>query len=197
MRNIREAQKTRETKETSINIYLNLDNYKDPSISTGIPFFDHMLTQIAVHSSFTLELKAKGDIEVDFHHTVEDTGIVFGQVLNEALNKKVGIARYGFALLPLDETLIEVALDISGRAFLNYDVQIERDKIGNFDTELIYEFLHAFVINSNVTLHITKRYGKNSHHIAEAIFKGLAHSLKNAVKITDNKIPSSKGLIGQ
>jgi imidazoleglycerol-phosphate dehydratase len=193
--NNRESKKVRKTKETNVEIYVNLDTCKDPSISTGIAFLDHMLTQLSVHGCFQLDIKATGDLEVDYHHLIEDIGILLGQCFYEATGDKKGIARFGYSLIPMDEALAEVVVDISGRPYLQYDVVIGTESIMNLNTDLIYEFLYAFVINAKITAHIIKRYGKNAHHIIEAIFKALAYSLKSALKIESNTIKSTKGLI--
>lgn len=192
---IRESKKIRKTKETAVEIYINLDVFNEPSISTGIPFFDHMLTQLAMHGGFQVDVKAKGDLEVDYHHLVEDVGILLGQCFYEATGDKKGIARFGNSLIPMDEALAEVVIDISGRPYLQYDVVIDTESIINFNTDLIYEFLYAFVMNAKITMHVIKRYGENAHHIIEAIFKSLAYSLKSALKIESNTIKSTKGLI--
>ena len=192
---IRESKKIRKTKETAVEIYINLDVFNEPSISTGIPFFDHMLTQLAMHGGFQVDVKAKGDLEVDYHHLVEDVGILLGQCFYEATGDKKGIARFGNSLIPMDEALAEVVIDISGRPYLQYDVVIDTESIINFNTDLIYEFLYAFAMNAKITMHIIKRYGNNAHHVIEAIFKSLAIALKDAFTIEGNVIKSTKGLI--
>ena len=192
---VRESKKIRKTKETAVEVYLNLDVFSEPSISTGIPFFDHMLSQLSTHGEFQLGLKANGDLDVDYHHLVEDVGILLGQSFYDAIGDKAGIARFGHALIPMDEALSEAVVDISGRPYLNYDVSIKTESILNFNTDLIYEFLYAFTMNAKFTIHILLRYGENAHHIIESIFKSLAYALKGALKIEGNIIKSTKGLI--
>ena len=189
----RTAKIARKTLETEIFLEIDLDGTGEYKIDSGVPFLDHMLTLFAVHSGFDLTVNAKGDIEVDYHHSVEDIGICLGKALFKALGDKKGIERYGYVVLPMEESLVEVCLDICNRPYLVFNAEFLRDKIGSFDTELIEEFMRAFCVNAGITLHINMRYGKNSHHIAEAIFKALARALKIAVKITNTKIPSSKG----
>jgi imidazoleglycerol-phosphate dehydratase len=192
---LRKSNIIRNTNETKISVELNIDGTGKYEINTGIGFFDHMLELFAKHSLIDLKLKAVGDTHIDFHHTVEDVGIALGQAFTTALNDKRGIARYGFFLLPMDETLIEAALDFSGRSHLNFDVELFVNKVGNFDTELTEEFFKAFSDNAKINLHIVKRYGKNSHHIIEGIFKAVARSIKTAVKIENDDIPSTKGVL--
>ena len=192
---MRSATIERITNETSINLVLNLDGNGIGAINTNIPFFDHMLEQLIFHSSVDLELNAQGDVEIDYHHTVEDCGICLGKAFMEALGDKKGINRYGFFLLPMDDALIRVALDFSGRSFLSWKVSFPTNRVGNFDVELVREFFNAFSTNSGATLHVEKLDGFNSHHISEAIFKTMGKSIKMA--ITKNKgmeiIPSTKG----
>ncbi len=192
---MRRAKLERITNETKINLVLDLDGSGKGAIKTNIPFFDHMLEQLIFHSSVDLELKAQGDIEIDYHHTVEDCGICLGKAFMEALGDKKGINRYGFFLLPMDDALIRVALDFSGRSFLSWKVSFPTNRVGNFDLELVREFFNAFSTNSGATLHVEKLDGFNSHHISEAIFKTMGKSIKMA--ITKNKgmeiIPSTKG----
>ena len=189
----------RKTKETAINLTIDLDgNGKQVSVNSGIGFFDHMLNLFAAHGRFDLGLDCDGDIEVDGHHSVEDIGIALGQAVKEALGDKKGITRYASFYLPMDETLALVALDISGRPFLVYDGTEMAPMIGNYDTELTEEFLRAFAFNAGITLHVKILYGSNSHHKVEAIFKALGHALHDAVKInpeTADEIPSTKGLL--
>lgn len=195
---MRIAKIERKTKETEVSIYLNLDGQGKAEISTGCGFLNHMLELFASHAKFDLIVKCKGDLDVDCHHTVEDIGIVLGSCLNEAIGDKMGIFRYGSFTLPMDEALIMVALDISGRSFLNYNVAIIADKVGDFDTELGEEFLQAFVRTAQITLHIEQLEGKNAHHILEAIFKALARALRKAVSIdleSKDQIPSTKGIL--
>ncbi len=195
---MRESKIIRKTNETDISLYLNLDGKGESIIDTGCGFLDHMLTLFAKHGRFDLSVKCVGDSQVDWHHTVEDVGICLGLALKEALGDMKGITRYGFMILPMDETLILSSIDISGRAQLCYSLDIPTEKVGEFDTELTEEFMLAFVRNSNITLHIKQLDGKNSHHIIEGTFKSLARSLRQAVKIdkeTENEIPSTKGVL--
>lgn len=192
---MRQADVQRVTSETEIYVSIDLDGSGIYEIDTGIGFFNHMLELFSKHSGIDIKLKVKGDTHIDFHHTVEDVGIVLGNGILQALGDKRGINRYGFFLLPMDETLIECAVDLSGRSFLNYDVKFFSDKVGGFDTELVGEFLKAFSDNLKANIHLVKRYGKNSHHIAEGIFKCLAKSIKMSIKIVDDSIPSTKGVI--
>jgi len=191
----RSASRQRETAETSISVDLVLDGSGSGNIDTGIPFFDHMLVLLAKHSLFDLTIKAQGDLAVDFHHTVEDTGIVLGEALAEALSTKKGIRRYGWAQIPMDETLAQVAIDLSGRPFLEFRVQPQTGPIGSFDFGLVEEFSRALAMSSAMTLHVEVEYGKNNHHIAEAIFKALARALDMACQIDPRVtgVPSSKG----
>ena len=191
----RSASRQRETAETSVSVDLVLDGSGAGDIDTGIPFFDHMLVLLAKHSLFDLTIKAEGDLAVDFHHTVEDTGIVLGEALAEALSTKTGIRRYGWARIPMDETLAQVAIDLSGRPFLAFRVPSETAPIGSFDFGLVEEFSRALAMSSAMTLHVEVEYGKNNHHIAEAIFKALARALDMACQIDPRVtgVPSSKG----
>jgi imidazoleglycerol-phosphate dehydratase len=191
----RRASISRETSETAISIDLLLDGSGASSVKTGIPFFDHMLTLFSKHSLFDLRIEARGDLEVDYHHTVEDTGIVLGKCLNQALGEKAGIKRYGWALLPMDDVLAQVAVDLSGRSFFKYRVPSSVPPIGNFDFQLVEEFLRALTENASLNLHVEMRYGHNNHHIAEAIFKGLARALDQACQFDPRVagVPSSKG----
>lgn len=193
----RTAQIKRNTKETQIAVKLNLDGTGKGAVSTGIEFMDHMLQLFARHGKIDLALKAKGDLGVDYHHTVEDLGIALGTALKNALGNKSGIRRYGFSLLPMDEALAQVALDISGRPYLVYDVEYGKKKIVNFDPQLIEEFFYAFVINAGVTMHINLLAGKNVHHIFEAVFKGFAKAVEMAISIDKREkgIPSTKGIL--
>ncbi len=188
----------RETAETDIKLRINLDGTGDSSVKTGVGFLDHMMTLFSRHGRFDLNLECDGDTYVDDHHSVEDIGICLGMAFSEALGEMRGINRYGHIILPMDETLILCAVDISGRACLCFDAEFYTDKIGTFDTELIEEFFAAFVRTSKVTLHIKKLDGKNSHHIAEGIFKAFARTMKTAVAIDENlgdEIPSTKGVL--
>lgn len=195
---MRIAEMERKTNETQISLYLNLDGQGKAEIATGCGFLDHMLELFASHAKFDLKVKCKGDLKVDCHHTVEDIGIVLGTCFNEAVGDKRGICRYGSFTLPMDEALIMVALDISGRSYLNYNVAIIADKVGDFDTELGEEFMQAFVRAAKITLHIEQLEGKNAHHILEAIFKATARALRKAVSIdmdSKDEIPSTKGIL--
>lgn len=192
---MRTAEIKRKTKETDIEIFVKLDGEGKVSINTGIGFFDHMLTAFGVHSGIDLQVDVTGDLYVDGHHTVEDTGIVLGQAFAKALGDKVGIARYGSAFVPMDEALGFCALDISGRPFLAFNAEFNDDRIGEYDNCLTEEFFRAFAFNSGITLHIRKEYGKNDHHVAEAIFKAVAHALKEAMEIKGDKILSTKGVL--
>ena len=192
---MRIASLKRESKETQISIELNLDGSGKAQIDTQVGFFDHMLQLLAFHSQMDLNLKAVGDLQVCDHHTVEDCGIILGTCFKQALGDKKGIARYGFMSLPMDETLCQVSLDISGRSFLVYNCELKRDNIGNFSCEMVEEFLRAFAFNAGITLHVNVYYGSNDHHKIEAIFKALGRALKQAIKIEGNQIPSSKGML--
>ena len=185
----------RSTKETSINLALNLDGTGKAKIETSIPFFDHMLDQLVFHSLVDLELNAQGDIGIDFHHTVEDCGICLGKAFFEAMGDKKGISRYGFFLLPMDDALARVALDFSGRSFLSWKVRFPTNNVGTFDLELVREFFNAFIMHSGATLHVEVLDGFNSHHISEAIFKGMGKAIKMAIAKNQklNTIPSTKG----
>ncbi|MCH7633440.1 MAG: imidazoleglycerol-phosphate dehydratase HisB [Proteobacteria bacterium] len=196
---MREATIARKTKETSIEVTVNLDGGGVYQVSTGIGFLDHMLEQLSRHSLIDLTVKAKGDLHIDFHHTTEDTAIAIGQAVSEALGERTGIVRYGSALVPMDETLTRVALDASNRPYLIWRVSFTRPKIGDMDTELFKEWFQAFSQHAGVTLHIETLYGENSHHIVESCFKGLARSLRAAVAIDPRKsgdVPSTKGVLG-
>ena len=188
----------RNTEETKIELSLNLDGKGESKIDTGCGFFDHMLTLFAKHSKIDLDVTCKGDINVDYHHTVEDIGIVLGKALLEALGDKKGINRYADTILPMDESLILTAIDISGRSYLGFDVVFPTEKIGDFDTELVEEFFMALTRCAEITLHIKKMAGENSHHIAEGIFKSFARTLRNAVALDENfkdQLPSTKGVL--
>lgn len=192
----RTAQVERKTKETEISVKLNLDGEGNVKIDTGVGFFDHMLTAFGVHGGLDLEVNVKGDLYVDAHHTVEDTGIVIGQAIAQALGDKNGILRYGNAYIPMDEALGFCALDVSGRPFLVFDADFSDDKMGEMDTCLVEEFFRALSFNSGITLHLKNCYGKNDHHISEALFKAFAHAFKNAVKKNNNgEVLSTKGVL--
>ena len=187
----------RKTNETDINLSLNLDGNGKRSVSTGIGFFDHMLDLLAKHALFDLEIKATGDTNVDFHHTVEDVGICMGLAVKEALGEKAGIVRFSNVSVPMQESLANVALDISGRSALVFNAKLDSKKIGDFDSELIKEFLEAFTVNAGLNLHVDVPYGENAHHIAEAIFKGIAKALDRATRIDErtDEVPSTKGVL--
>lgn len=189
----RKSSITRETTETKISIDLNVDGDGNYNVDTGIGFLNHMLELFTKHGSFDMTLKADGDLHIDAHHTAEDIGIVMGDAFREALGDKRGIKRYGFFLLPMDETLIECAVDFSGRTYLNFDAKIPSEKVGDFDTELVEEFFKAFADRAGINLHIVKRYGRNTHHIIEGIFKCFARSVKDAVRVESDKMMSTKG----
>ncbi|WP_128928779.1 imidazoleglycerol-phosphate dehydratase HisB [Bradyrhizobium guangxiense] len=196
---MRTATIKRKTKETDIEVSVNLDGTGVANIATGIGFFDHMLDLLARHSRIDLTVKAAGDLHIDYHHTTEDTGIALGQAVKQALGNMAGITRYAGVHMPMDETLTRVVIDISGRPFLVFKADFPRDKIGEFDTELVREWFQAFAINAGVTLHVETLYGDNSHHIAESCFKGLARALRTAVAIDPKavgEIPSTKGSLG-
>jgi imidazoleglycerol-phosphate dehydratase len=192
----RQATVDRSTKETKIKATVDLDGTGAYDIATGVGFLDHMLEQLARHSLIDITLKAKGDLHIDFHHTTEDSGIVLGQAIAKALGDKQGIARYADVHLPMDETLTRVAVDVSGRPYLIWDVTFPRPKLGDMDTELFREFFQAFAQNAGITLHMANLYGENNHHIAETCFKGLARALRTAIAIDPRqagRVPSTKG----
>ena len=195
----RSAHVHRSTKESDIDIVLDLDGTGSCEISTGLPFFDHMLSQLGKHGGFDLRVAATGDLDVDAHHTVEDTGLSLGQAFGNALGDKVGIQRFASIALPLDEALVDVALDCSGRPYLRYEVELgdERAPLGTpgFDPQLAEEFFRAFATEAAITLHIELRYGKNTHHIIEAAFKATARALRAAVRVEGNSLPSTKGVL--
>lgn len=191
----RTAAKHRSTKETDIEIRLALDGEGKAVVATGLPFFDHMLEQLGRHGGFDLEVRAKGDLDVDAHHTVEDVGIVLGGVLAEALGDKAGVRRFASLLLPLDEALVQVALDLSGRPYLVYEVETSPERIGTFDPQLAEEFWRAFTTTSGITLHLKTLSGRNGHHVLEACFKGVARCLRDAVRVEGTDIPSTKDVL--
>jgi len=191
----RYAEQKRTTKETTVDLALDVDGAGTTTVATGIPFFDHMLEQLGKHAGFDLRIEASGDLEVDLHHTVEDVGIVLGNALREALGDKRGVRRFANALVPLDEALVQVALDLSGRPFLVYDVEPVAEWIGTFDPQLAEEFWKGFVDGARVTLHIRSISGKNGHHVIEASFKGVARALRDAVKVEGADVPSTKGTL--
>jgi imidazoleglycerol-phosphate dehydratase len=194
----RHADITRNTSETRITIMLDLDGTGTAQVATGIGFLDHMLTAFARHSLFDLDIRAEGDLHIDFHHTTEDIGIVLGQALAQAVGDKRGVRRYGHAVVPMDEALVDAAVDLSGRPFLAWSPQFERDKIGEMDTELFGEFFRALAMNGLLTLHVTQRAGHNAHHVAEACFKAVARALRAATEPdprAPSSIPSTKGAL--
>lgn len=196
---MRKAEIVRETKETRVTLAVDLDGTGRTNVSTGVGFLDHMLDLLGRHARFDLDIKAVGDLHIDFHHTTEDVGIVLGQAVRKALGDMRGITRYADVLLPMDETLTRVAIDISGRPFLVFRTEFAVPKIGEFDTELVREFFQAFASNAGVTLHVETLYGVNAHHIAESCFKGLARVLRAAVAVDPaaaGEIPSTKGALG-
>lgn len=195
---MRKSKISRTTGETQIDVSINLDGSGKSNIETGIGFLDHMLDLLARHSLIDMEIKAKGDLHIDFHHTAEDVGIALGQAVKEALGDKKGITRYASLDLPMDEALTRVAIDVSGRPFLVFKVSFSRDKVGEMDTELFQEWFQSFAMNAGITLHVENFYGENNHHIAESAFKGLARALRIALSIdprTKDQIPSTKGLL--
>ncbi len=195
---MRKAEITRQTAETRITMQIDLDGKGSGTIDTSCPFLDHMLTLFASHGRFDLNVQAKGDIEVDYHHLVEDCGIVLGEAFHQALGDRKGIHRYGDCILPMDEALILTAVDFSGRSFLDYRIQVPTEKVGDFDTELAEEFWYGFVRKAECALHFQMLAGKNSHHILEGSFKSAARSLRQAVSIDEgfkDEIPSTKGVL--
>ena len=188
---------SRNTKETEIQISLNLDGSGKADIQTGIGFFDHMLNSFARHGFFDLTVKAKGDLEVDTHHTIEDTGIVLGQAIKQAVGDKKGIVRYGSQILPMDESLVLCALDLCGRPYLVYDLDLDREKVGDLETEMVREFFYAVSYSARMNIHIKELYGSNDHHVMEAIFKAFARSLRTACEkdLRMTGIPSTKGVL--
>ena len=196
---MRKASITRKTKETSIEVRVNLDGSGLYDVSTGIGFLDHMLEQLSRHSLMDLYVRAEGDLHIDFHHTTEDTGIAIGQAVDQALANRAGITRFGLAYIPMDETLSRVALDISARPYLIWRVDFSKPKLGDMDTELFKEWFQAFAQAAGITLHVENLYGANNHHIVESCFKGLARSLRIAISIDQraaDSIPSTKGSLG-
>ena len=195
----RTATRARQTKETNIEVTVNLDGTGDYEVSTGIGFLDHMLEQLSRHSLIDLKVSAEGDLHIDFHHTTEDTGIVIGEAIREALGDFKGLTRYGSATIPMDETCTRVSLDVSQRPYLIWQVAFTKPKLGDMDTELFKEWFQAFSQAAGVTLHIENLYGENNHHIVESCFKGLARALREAIEIDLRKsdaVPSTKGMLG-
>jgi len=196
---MRKASVERKTHETAISASVNLDGTGQYSVATGIGFLDHMLEQLAKHSLIDLEVRAAGDLHIDFHHTTEDTGIAIGEAVAKALGDRAGIARFGQAMSPMDETLTRVSLDASNRPYLVWNVKFKRPKLGEMDTELFKEWFQAFAQAAGLTLHVENLYGDNNHHIVESCFKGLARALRQAVEMDPRKegqVPSTKGVLG-
>ena len=195
----RQASKARATKETEIKASVNLDGTGTYNISTGIGFLDHMLEQLSRHSLIDIELEAKGDLHIDFHHTTEDTGIVLGEAVRDALGDFKGLTRYGSAIIPMDETCSRVSLDVSQRPYLIWKVNFTKPKLGDMDTELFKEWFQAFAQAAGITLHVENMYGENNHHIVESCFKALARALRQAIEIDPrnaDEVPSTKGVLG-
>ncbi|MDD6257955.1 MAG: imidazoleglycerol-phosphate dehydratase HisB [Erysipelotrichaceae bacterium] len=192
---MREAEIQRDTKETSVHVRLNLDGNGNASIDTGVGFFNHMMELTAFHGSLDLDLHADGDLDVDDHHTIEDCGLALGTAFRNASGDRKGIQRYGSVTLPMDEALVNVSMDISGRPYLVFNASFDRDSIGMLSTEMIEEFFRAFAMNAGVSLHINLLYGKNDHHKAEAIFKAFGRCMKQAAEITGTALPSTKGYL--
>ena len=196
---MRQASAERVTKETSVSATVDLDGAGVYDVATGIGFLDHMLEQLSRHSLIDLAVRAKGDLHIDFHHTTEDTGIVIGEAVSRALGDRAGIARYGAAIIPMDETCTRVSVDASNRPYLIWRVTFTKPKLGDMDTELFKEWFQAFAQNAGLTLHVDNLYGENNHHIVESCFKGLARALRQAVEIDPRKadaVPSTKGVLG-
>jgi imidazoleglycerol-phosphate dehydratase len=195
---MRTATVEHKTKETEISVTVDLDGTGIYDVSTGIGFLDHMLEQLSRHSLMDLTVKAKGDIHIDFHHTTEDTGIAIGEAVSQALGERKGITRYASALIPMDETLSRVAMDVSNRPYLIWRVEFSKPKLGDMDTELFKEWFQAFVQGAGITLHVDNLYGENNHHIVESCYKGLARALRDAIEIDPRKadeVPSTKGVL--
>ena len=196
---MRSGSVERTTNETSVSVTVNLDGVGRFEGTTGVGFFDHMLAQLARHSLIDMTIQAKGDLHIDDHHTVEDTGIALGQAIRQALGDMKGVTRYADVHLPMDDTLSRAAIDISGRPFLVFQVEFPREKIGSFDTELVREWFQAFAMNAGITLHVATLYGENAHHIAESLFKALARALRAAIAIDPRmagELPTTKGKLG-
>ncbi len=191
----RGAEVVRQTRETKVEVRLDLDGAGATDVATGVPFFDHMLDQLGRHGRCDLRVRTDGDLDVDAHHTVEDTGIALGQALAEALGAKAGVERFGDATVPIDEALVRVAIDLSGRPYLVYDADTPVQLIGTYETSLTKHFFEALVANARITLHVRKLAGENSHHIQEAVFKAVAVALRRAVRVTGTTIPSTKGVL--
>ena len=196
---MRQATSERKTKETEISVSVNLDGQGDYDVKTGIGFLDHMMEQLSRHSLIDLKIRAKGDLHIDYHHTVEDVGIILGQAMRTAMGDLRGITRYGSATIPMDECCTRASVDISGRPFLVRKVAFSRDKLGDMDTELFQEWFRAFAFGAGITLHVENFYGENNHHIIESSFKALARALRQALELDPRKtdsLPSTKGVIG-
>ncbi len=196
---MRTATCERKTQETEITVSVNLDGQGIYDVDTGIGFFDHMLEQLSRHSLIDIKVRAKGDLHIDFHHTVEDVGIILGQALKQAMGEMLGITRYGSAIIPMDECCTRASIDISGRPFLVWKVNFSRAKLGEMDTELFQEWFRAFAFGAGITLHVENLYGENNHHIIESSYKALARALRQALEIDARKadaLPSTKGVIG-
>lgn len=196
---MRQARVERRTKETSVRVALDLDGTGNYQVSTGIGFLDHMLEQLSRHSLIDLEIEAKGDLHIDYHHTTEDSGIVIGEAVSNALGDRAGITRWGSAIIPMDETCTRVSLDVSNRPYLIWKVAFSKPKLGEMDTELFKEWFQAFAQAAGITLHVENLYGENNHHIVESCFKGLARALRQAIEIDPRKadaVPSTKGTLG-
>ena len=193
----RTASVTRKTKETDVRVELNLDGSANSSSDTGLPFFDHMLSQLGKHAGWDLEVRCAGDLEVDGHHTAEDVGLALGQALKEALGDKAGVRRFASITVPLDEAAVEVALDLSGRTFVVYEVDVPAEMIGTFDTGLVEDFVRAFAQAAELTIHVRLKAGRSPHHVLEAAFKGMAKALGDACSLTGRGgvIPSTKGTL--
>jgi imidazoleglycerol-phosphate dehydratase len=192
----RRATVERSTKETSIRVSLDLDGVGRSEVATGIPFFDHMLDQLGRHGRLDLEVRAEGDLEIDAHHTVEDTGIALGQALAEAWADRAGVERFGDATVPIDEALTTVAIDLSGRPYLVWEVDTPVELVGTFETTLVKHFFEALVANARITLHVHNRSGDNTHHVYESVFKAVAVALRRAVVVSGSGVPSTKGVLG-
>ncbi len=191
----RSATKRRETEETTIEVSIDLDGSGEASARTGIPFFDHMLEQLGKHAGFDLTVRAEGDLDVDTHHTIEDAGIVLGTAFKEAIGDKVGVRRFASLLVPFDEALVQVALDLSGRPYLAYEIEPVAEWIGTFDPQMAEEFWRAFAVAASITLHLRSLSGRNAHHVIEASFKGVARCLHDAIQIESGALPSTKGTL--
>jgi imidazoleglycerol-phosphate dehydratase len=191
----RTARVTRTTTETDVTVELNLDGGANATSDTGLPFFDHMLSQLGKHAGWDLDVRCAGDLQVDGHHTTEDVGLALGQALAEALGDKAGVRRFASITVPLDEAAVEIALDLSGRAFVVYEVDVPAEMIGTFDTGLVEDFVRAFAQSAQLTIHVHLKAGRSPHHVLEAAFKGMAKALGDACRVTGGTIPSTKGTL--